>query len=66
MKILKIDSDCLIPFQPRYSVFRVSFSDSSKVLRSFSFVRLYSSCNYWKAYNFWNARKGSGVVLVAE
>lgn len=65
MQILKNDFSEVLPLNPVYSVLRVSTQDIRKV-KVWHIVRLYQSQNYWKAYHFWKARKGTGVVLVAE
>ena len=65
MQILKNDFVNVIPLNPVYSVYRV-FSQDVRKLKCWHIVRLYHSQNYWKSYHFWKARKGSGVVLVAE
>lgn len=65
MQILKNDNTNVLPLNPVYSVLRVSTSDIVNI-KVWTVVRLYQSQNYWKAYHFWKARKGTGVVLVAE
>ena len=65
MQILKNDFANVLPLNPVFSVLRVSSTNVRK-LKCWSIIRLYQSQNYWKAYHFWKARKGSGVVLVAE
>ena len=65
MQILKNDFVNVIQLNPVYSVLRVSSQDVRK-LKVWHIVRLYHSSNYWMAYRFWKARKGTGVILVAE
>lgn len=65
MQILKNDFVNVIPFNSVYSVYRITSGRICNI-KHWSIVRLYQSQNYWKAYHFWKARKGSGVVLVAE
>lgn len=62
MTVLKNDFVEVLPLNPVYSVLRVEGYQA----KSWRIVRLYQSQNYWKAYHFWKARKGTGVVLVAE
>lgn len=70
MKILKNDSVEVLPFCSVYSVLRVEGYQASEKGKTFTKVwrieRVYQSQNYWKAYHFWKARRGTGVLLVVE
>ena len=70
MTVLKNDSVEVLPLNPVYSVLRVEgyqASENGKMFtKSWRVIRLYQSQNYWKAYHFWKARRGTCVVLVSE